>query len=319
MNFTTYKYFIAIAQADSIKHAADSLMISPQALSEHMRKLEQELGVELFTHTRPARLSPCGERFLRYAETMVYERYQLEKELRELADKHREIVLSVPSSDFPPFVTDVIAAFTAQYPSCLVTVMERANPVSAASLSAYDLNISTESLSNNMTEIVIQGSDFQKKSTDALSANYLSVLVQRNLLQKIWSDKYKENLEHLLQESELSIFQDVPFIRFMNSSHDAIVDEILLEQNFLPHIAAKSSSAEVCLTLCASGVGAMVIPDGWAIRKIGAKIDSGELELFRLKTAHPLVNTIISYRQNKTLTEEEQTLIDMMRAYVARL
>ena len=47
--------------------------------------------------------------------------------------------------------------------------------------------------------------------------------------------------------------------------------------------------------------------------------DSGELELFRLKTAHPLVNTIISYRQDKTLTEEEQTLIDMMRAYVARL
>lgn len=319
MNFITYKYFIAISQADSLKQAADALMISPQALSEHIRKLETELGVELLTHTRPARLTACGERFLRYAETMQLERYKLEKELRELSDTHREIVLSVSAMDFPPFLTDVLAAFTAQNPKCMVTIMERTEPVSISSLKAYDLNISSASLSNGMTEIILQGESSQQKSTNILSANCMAVLAHRQLLRQAWGAQYEDNMLRMLQSPELTLFHNVPFIRYLNPVNDVVMDELFLSCGFVPPVVAKTESSEMCVALCTSGVGAILIPDGWAMRKLEHQINDETLALFRLNASFPMMDTILSYRQDKTLTEEEQILIEMLQNYVAKM
>ena len=319
MNFLSFKYYIAVANSESIKQAASTLMISPQSLSEHMRRLEQELGVELFTHSRPVRLSVCGERFLRYAEAMISERYQMEKELRELSDKHREIVLSISASDYPPFLPEVITAFSAQYPDCLLTIAERPEPVSASLLRSYDLNISAESLGGDMTEVLIHGSDVQRKSHDALNTNHLAVLVRRELLQRIWGNQFDHKIALLAEKPTLSVFGDIPFIRIMDQSLDAVTDELFRELNFFPEVVIKSVNSEMCRSLCMVGAGALVIPDGWALRKLGEHINGKELMLFRMKEFHPLMSTIVSYRAGKQLTPEETALIDMMKAFVSHL
>lgn len=265
MNFLSFQYFIAVANADSIKDAANTLMIAPQSLSEHMRKLEQELGVELFTHTRPARLSACGERFLRYAEAMMDARYQLEKELRELSDKQREIVISISGSDYPPFLSEVIAAFSFRFPDCLITIAERSGQISASVLRTYDLNISSETLGKDMTEVLLQSPDFQSKSNDALSANHLAVLSHPSLLRRVWGDQFARNIELLVQRPSLSIFADIPFIRFMEPGLDTLIDRLFREHGFFPNVVIKSDNSEMCRSLCMEGAGAMVIPDGWAL------------------------------------------------------
>lgn len=47
MNFRTCKYFLMVCDMGTINAAARKLYISQQSLSEHMRKLEKELGVQI--------------------------------------------------------------------------------------------------------------------------------------------------------------------------------------------------------------------------------------------------------------------------------
>lgn len=48
MNFLNIKYFIAIAEEQNISAAARKLYVSQQSLSEHLKKLETEIGAPLF-------------------------------------------------------------------------------------------------------------------------------------------------------------------------------------------------------------------------------------------------------------------------------
>ena len=63
MNFLNIKYFIAIAEEESISAAARKLFVSQQSLSEHLKKLENQIGVPLFNRETPLSLTVAGETY----------------------------------------------------------------------------------------------------------------------------------------------------------------------------------------------------------------------------------------------------------------
>ena len=59
--------FLAIAQAGSVSKAAQGLYLSQPAVSRSLKRLEEDLGVQLFDReAAPLRLTQAGERYLRY-------------------------------------------------------------------------------------------------------------------------------------------------------------------------------------------------------------------------------------------------------------
>lgn len=52
MQLTEIEYFLAIASAQNLNHAAKALFISPSALSQFLTKLERRLGVTLFVRNK---------------------------------------------------------------------------------------------------------------------------------------------------------------------------------------------------------------------------------------------------------------------------
>jgi len=63
MEFTKYKYILAVAELRSISKAAAKCSISQPALTRSVNKIEDELGVKLFDRsTLPIRLTYAGER-----------------------------------------------------------------------------------------------------------------------------------------------------------------------------------------------------------------------------------------------------------------
>ena len=68
MNFLILKYFKTVATELNITHAAQKLYISQQALSAHMRNLENELGVTLFNRTPRLSLTDAGRCLLEATE-----------------------------------------------------------------------------------------------------------------------------------------------------------------------------------------------------------------------------------------------------------
>lgn len=77
MTLQQLKYMIAIAENGTLSKAAEQSFISQPSLSESLKELEKELGIQLFTRTnRGLLITTDGSEFLAYARQVV-EQYSL--------------------------------------------------------------------------------------------------------------------------------------------------------------------------------------------------------------------------------------------------
>jgi DNA-binding transcriptional LysR family regulator len=317
----SFQYFLAVAKAGSIRSAAKELLISQQALSEQIRRLENELGVKLIAATRPATLTDCGEHFARYAASMLQQKRQLEQELAEISGKQKELVISVPSCNCPPMLPEVVAAFTAEHPDCKVTIKERRDGASNVELMEYDLNISSERLNEELEQIRIQTQENQGHVHDqqsdqvTLESNRLSIFVHENLLKKYWGNQYHEKRERLREKPELKLLEDIPFIR-VDGQNNSAIDLMMIENGFAPRIVSGTANFDIGFSLCCSGVGALILPDGMVVRKLGADYESKQMLLVSIGTVFPPLDMIISYQKGKELSSLEQAFVGAIIHYM---
>jgi DNA-binding transcriptional LysR family regulator len=72
MDITLARTFLEIAAAGSFQRAAERLHVTQTAVSARVRALEDLLGRKLFLRNKSgASLTPAGEQFMRYAQTLV--------------------------------------------------------------------------------------------------------------------------------------------------------------------------------------------------------------------------------------------------------
>jgi DNA-binding transcriptional LysR family regulator len=72
MDIATARTFLEIVKAGSFVRAATNLNVTQTAVSARVRVLEQQLDRQLFVRNKAgAKLTPAGERFLRYATNLV--------------------------------------------------------------------------------------------------------------------------------------------------------------------------------------------------------------------------------------------------------
>lgn len=74
MSLDQLRYFVAVAEEESVTRAARRLRVSQPPLTRHMRALEDELGAALFARSsKGVTLLPAGEALLAHAKTILRE------------------------------------------------------------------------------------------------------------------------------------------------------------------------------------------------------------------------------------------------------
>lgn len=121
------RQFVAVAEDGHITHAAERLGMQQPPLSQRIKAIETELGVQLFRRkARGVELTEAGRVFLDRARAMI-EQYDGAFEATRSAargEQGRLCVGVMPTAPFHPFVPFVIRAFRAAYPQVSLTLDE---------------------------------------------------------------------------------------------------------------------------------------------------------------------------------------------------
>ncbi|QOV40403.1 LysR family transcriptional regulator [Streptomyces ferrugineus] len=126
MSLRQFEYALAIAEEGSVTAAAERLRVAQPSVSQQIRGLERELGVELFART-PTGLVPTvvGRAFLREAEVAVSAARRARSTARAGADDLvGELVVSVQMGFGTRQLPGALGALRRRFPRLEVTVFE---------------------------------------------------------------------------------------------------------------------------------------------------------------------------------------------------
>ncbi len=149
MIFKQLESFVAVLEKGSISSAAAFLGVSQPAVSKHIAKLEEDLGVKLFKRGhRCSVLTPGGEIVYKYATSIKNSLSDVRREIAETSDEvSGQITISASSIPGDFLLPEILVDFNSRYPHVSIEVM------------ISDSQKAVESLVNHESDIAIVGQE----------------------------------------------------------------------------------------------------------------------------------------------------------------
>jgi DNA-binding transcriptional LysR family regulator len=144
MELRHLRYFVKVASELHFGRAADQLGISQPPLSQQIRLLEQELGVDLFERTsRRVRLTVAGRLFLDEANaTLAQADHAMSIARRAATGEVGELSIGLsPSALFVPAISEAIGEFRHTFPDVHLDISERDSATQRDAIAAGTLDI----------------------------------------------------------------------------------------------------------------------------------------------------------------------------------
>jgi DNA-binding transcriptional LysR family regulator len=138
------EYFQAVARELHFTRAAEALRIAQPALSQQIRKLERQLGLELFErNNHRVALTPAGEALLAHTERVLSDLVAVEQEMLGWAGGVRGRIRLGLARGLTARLARVFAAFSATYPAVEIELQEQNTNEMLAGLHAGRLDVVT--------------------------------------------------------------------------------------------------------------------------------------------------------------------------------
>lgn len=243
MELRQLSYFVAIARRLSFRQAADDVHVTQSALSQQIRRLESEVGVELFDRRRhPIRLTDAGEHLLPRAIRLLDEVESLRTQTRDFGQTYSgRVVLGAMQYLTSLEVPDMLAGFRTRHP--MVELQLRMGNTRQLE----------QMLKGDEVDLVLCHSDNLDLPgnfrVEELRTEELVIIV--------------EATDPLAEANRLSIadLTDVPFITFQRgaSIHDALQDAFA-ERGLTPRVGCESADMSTTFALVGRGLGVALVP-----------------------------------------------------------
>src|SRR6476646_57776 len=120
------RYFAQVVESGSFSKAANQLNVAQPALSQHVRHMEEELGVALL-HRGAQGVSPteAGERLMRHAKRILAEFAEIHDSVRgETIAPRGEVRFGMPGTVSELLAAPLIEAAKERYPDVRIRVVE---------------------------------------------------------------------------------------------------------------------------------------------------------------------------------------------------
>lgn len=121
-----FEYFLTIAETKSVTKASEKLYISQPSLSQYLKKLEEELGVKLFTRANNCmELTDMGKRFQEYINQCILLDLKFQRDISSLS-QHKNFLLRMgaPSWTGSVIFPEVVPRISMVYPDMNIELIE---------------------------------------------------------------------------------------------------------------------------------------------------------------------------------------------------
>lgn len=218
-NLNLYKLFYDVAKCGSISKAAQKNYISQPAISKSIKKLEEELGVQLFYRKlKGVELTDRGQELLYFVEKsfnnlVIAKRHMLENENLERG----KLSIGMPSNVGSFFLFDKIIDFHKKYPKIEITIItgSTSNLINLLDTHKVDFVIDTSPINVRIDEgikvrklIEVQYCFIIKKETTLLNVDNiksLSDLIEHPLILPIPGTANRNDLDDVLKNNNIEI------------------------------------------------------------------------------------------------------------------
>ena len=291
--FRQLQYFVAVAEQGAVSRAAQALSISQSSVTEAIRELETDLGVELFErHSRGLAITHKGHQFLRHATRILANVSDARQAFSDdKAGGGGELHLGVTSLVAGYVLSDLLARYRRAWPSVSVSAIEDNGDYLEHLLVGGELDVAVMVISNLRDRM-------------ALQAEILEVSPYR-----LWLP-----LGHRLAGADVIGIEDIarePLIMLTIDEIEENTGKLLAALGHRPHVAFRTRSVEAVRSLVATGAGIALLPDlvyrPWSLE--GDRIESRDIS-----GALPVVQVGMVWRRGSTLPQAARDFIGVAQS-----
>lgn len=251
MNLKSLEYFLIAAEELNFTKAAERLFISQQALSGHIKRLEDEYNVELFCRRPSLHLTPAGDSMVFYARQFLNTHARMEADFADLSSNYKgHFSIGLSRLRCQVFFPKIWEEFHRLHPNIDISIADGASQTYAELLQKGDidlyvgLNIAARP---NVTLL-------------PLAKDRLFCCIPYSLIQKHYPGHPEAAADSLRQGVDLLQIAHLPFIMLASGNRlRRNIDAFFLSNQIHPHIIMESNHQDLIYRMSRDGYGVGII------------------------------------------------------------
>lgn len=279
------EYFLTVGRAGSFTRAAERLYVSQPAVTNAVRSLEEELGIQLFDRSqRLAALTSEGRIFFEHAERIMHGIRSTIAEidtLKNLSGGHLSLGLTALGGMTD--VSEVLGDFAASYADIAVHLTEASSKSLEQLLLADKLDLA----------VLIRPPDSAALSFIGLPPQEIVLVCGRR---------------HRLRRSNsvaLSGLTDEKLLIFPSATYREILVEAFAKADGLPQIKLESGHVQTLKSMAAAGLGITLLPES---------LVEGEDSLALVPLSPPLyLSPVLAYKESRPLSHAAAAFLEIAK------
>lgn len=297
MNLKQFQYVLTLAHSGTFAKAAENLNISQPSLSQYVKKIETQLGVELFDRTGSAvRLTDAGHIYIESGRKILDLERQMIGQFNDLKEyKTGSVIVGTSPYRSASMMPTVAKQFRKQYPGVHLVIEEMTSQelIEATEHGQFDLCL---------TMLPVNERLFQYEK---ITEEELILAVPKSYPEfptaSVPNRKYPSIDAKLLNNHHFVMITEGQFMQ--QALYNLASDHSLSLQK-----AAVVKSLEAQIAMVRAGVGIALLPCG-----IESFCSLDEVTFYSIKQDLPKREVVVMYKQGQPLTQVTSALVNIMK------
>ena len=297
MNIKQLQYVLVLADKGSFVKASDALGISQPSLSQYIKKIEEQVGMQLFDRTgSDVRLTDAGKVYVDISKKILDLNHQMQNRFSDIA-AYKEGTIIVGTSPYrsAAMMPQIVKSFRDKYPGMHIVVEEMTSLelIDATEHGKFDLCLTVGPVSDRLF-------NYEKVSEEeillAVPTSYLELESKM-----VPGKKYP-----VIDASQLS---GCSFIKITESQvMQGILDDICFDYGLDIKTSAIVKSLEAQISMVRAGVGMALVPSG-----IETFCLENEVRFYSFKQDFPKREVVAMWRKDRVLNQATRDLLEVMK------